>query len=112
MRENNEFQEFYLNNNSIKKLPSTLCSLQKLQVLDVSNNALRVLPDNMGSLVSLQHLNISGNKVQQLPKSICHAQRLSKIVLDTDNCIYPPRDIVEQGTEVIMKFICDGESYF
>lgn len=104
------FQELHLKNNQIKKLPSTICNLEKLRVLDISNNLLRLLPENIGSLVSLQILNVTNNKnLKHLPKSICKAQRITSLNLDSDNFVYPPAEVAQNGVDSIMKYICDGK---
>ena len=48
-------------------LPSTLCSLPKLESLDVQANRLLALPQALLELVSLKVLNVSGNQLTTLP---------------------------------------------
>ncbi|KAF2896781.1 hypothetical protein ILUMI_09399 [Ignelater luminosus] len=104
--------ELNISDNHIKKLPSSLCNLKKLRLLDASNNVLKKLPENIGNLISLRKLNILGNtSLNHLPKSICCAQRLREIQVDTSNFIYPPANVAEMGTESIMKFICDDTGF-
>ena len=102
-------QELYLNDNQLKKLPETLCTLSNLAVLNVANNSLKSLPENVGNLKNLKLLSINANKhLKHLPKSICKAQRLAILEADAANFVYPPSGIVEGGTEAIRKYICDG----
>lgn len=104
------FKELNISDNHIKKLPSSLCNLKKLRILDASNNVLKKLPENIGNLISLCKLNILGNtSLNHLPKSICCAQRLREIQVETSHFIYPPANVAEMGTESIMKYICDGK---
>lgn len=106
-------EELYLNNNQLKKLPQRLNTLEHLKILNLSNNYLRVLPDNIGTLSNLRSLHLDGNKgLKKLPQSICCCTKLSKITLDSMNLLYPPSQIALQGTEAIIKFICDGSKKF
>lgn len=90
-------------------MPETICKLEKLTTLDLSNNYLKSLHDNVGNLRRLKILKLRGNKnLQRLPKSICQAQSLILLDLDCDNFVYPPATVAEQGTENIIKYICDG----
>lgn len=75
----------------------------------MSHNCLKCLPENIGSLVRLRIFRLKCNKdFHSLPKSICQAQCLELLELDCDNFIYPPVNVVQQGTEEIIKYICDG----
>ncbi|KAF5273286.1 hypothetical protein FQR65_LT04708 [Abscondita terminalis] len=100
-------KELYLNNNHIKKLPSSICDLQKLRILDLSNNVLKDLPEQLGNLINLRRLSIQGNKISCLPKSLCKAQRLSDINVTATSFIYPPANVADKGTESIMRYICE-----
>ncbi|XP_018574898.1 E3 ubiquitin-protein ligase LRSAM1-like isoform X2 [Anoplophora glabripennis] len=101
-------QEFYVNNNEIKKLPENMCKLSNLRIFEVSNNILKLLPETMGNLVSLTYLNICGNKhLTSLPKSLSNCQRIQMLDLDSKGFIYPPSIVVENGTEAILRFLCD-----
>lgn len=85
-----------------------------LETLDVSDNMLQSLPEDMGKMNGLQSVNLLGNKhLTCLPKSICHIPSLSIIKVNCDNFVYPPTSIVQQGTDAILKYICDGKfNYF
>ncbi|KAJ8919764.1 hypothetical protein NQ315_006293 [Exocentrus adspersus] len=101
-------QEIYMNNNDIKKLPETICKLLNLKILDVSDNALKTLPETMGDLVNLKYLNIRGNKrLKRFPRSLCKCQRLQALELDTEDFVYPPSAVTENGTEAVLRYICD-----
>lgn len=102
-------QELYLNNNQLKKLPNSLGSLKSLRILNVSNNSLRNLPNEIGDLSSLRTLIVTGNPdLNHLPHSVCRL-RTTKLQLDAANFIYPPTEVVENGMESIMKYICHGK---
>lgn len=58
---------------------------------------------------NLRELNVMGNSdMHSLPKSLCEAQRLNSIKVCSTNFVYPPSQVVEEGTEFIMKYICEG----
>lgn len=93
----------------MKKLPSSLCNLRHLEILDVSDNKLQSLPENLGNLICLRELNLASNKqLRELPKSICKAHNLSKITLDCEKFVYPPSEVVEKGAEAILQFVAKG----
>lgn len=102
------FQELRLNNNKISKLPVSICNLNNLRLLDVSNNKLKKLPEDIGVLSQLQILSVKGNKLNCLPTSICKLQLLDLLECDTEGFIYPPQNIVNKGTDCLIKYICDG----
>ncbi|XP_066147793.1 E3 ubiquitin-protein ligase LRSAM1-like isoform X2 [Euwallacea fornicatus] len=100
-------EEFYLDNNKLKSLPNSLCNLVNLKCLGLNNNKLKLLPDDIGNLSSLKMLNLEGNDMlKQLPKSICKAKLLSNLCLDSENFVYPPSEVVANGLEALMDYIC------
>lgn len=77
--------------------------------MDLSNNCLKHLPENIGNLNRLKILKLKGNeRLCDLPKSVCRVQSLVLLELDCDRFVYPPAEITRQGTDVIIKYICDG----
>lgn len=99
------FQEFYLQNNCLKKLPNELTELTKLMIINVSNNKLKSLPENMNNLKNLNTLNISNNKITKLPKSLGMLENLEKINFDDLTIEYPPSDIIQGGLVAILIFL-------
>ncbi|XP_044272440.1 E3 ubiquitin-protein ligase LRSAM1-like [Tribolium madens] len=107
-------RELYLNDNQLKKLPDAICNLHNLNVLNVARNSLKTLPENVGNLKNLKFLSVCGNKhLKRLPKSICDARKLVTLEADPEGFVYPPSDVMGQGTEAIMRFICTdlGQPY-
>ncbi|XP_066256421.1 E3 ubiquitin-protein ligase LRSAM1-like isoform X2 [Euwallacea similis] len=101
-------EEFYLDNNKLKSLPNSLCNLVNLKCLGLSSNKLKLLPEDIGNLSSLKMLNLEGNDMlKQLPKSICKAKLLSNLCLDSENFVYPPSNVVANGLEALMDYICN-----
>ncbi|KAF7187944.1 Leucine-rich repeat-containing protein 40 [Pseudocercospora fuligena] len=63
-----QLKELRLGNNNLNgSLPSSLCDLRSLEVLDVQANRLLGLPEALRELVSLRVLNVSGNQLTSLP---------------------------------------------
>ncbi|CAL1677661.1 unnamed protein product [Lasius platythorax] len=102
-------KELYLQDNSIRKLPNEIIYLNKLTILNVSRNNLKQLPSGIGELQKqLTTLNISHNKsLQKLPKSLGYAQQLTNLNIDSLNLSYPPQDILDGGTIVIIAFLAN-----
>ncbi|KAM3421454.1 hypothetical protein BST61_g1847 [Cercospora zeina] len=55
------------NNNLTGNLPSSLCALTKLEVLDIQANRFLGLPEAIADLTRLRVLNVSGNQLTALP---------------------------------------------
>lgn len=102
-------KELYLQDNGIRKLPNEIIYLNKLTILNVSRNNLKQLPNGIGQLQKeLTTLNISHNKsLQKLPKSLGYAQQLTSLNIDNLNLLYPPQDIIDGGTIVIIAFLAN-----
>ncbi|KAG5318120.1 LRSM1 ligase, partial [Pseudoatta argentina] len=101
-------KELHLQDNNIRKLPNEIVYLNKLIILNVSRNNLKQLPDGIGQLQQLNILDISHNKLlYNLPKSLGYAQQLTSLNIDGLNLSYPPQDISDGGTIVIIAFLAN-----
>ncbi|XP_033195193.1 E3 ubiquitin-protein ligase LRSAM1 isoform X1 [Bombus vancouverensis nearcticus] len=100
-------KELYLQDNNIRKLPNEIVHLSKLNILNVAKNKLKQLPEAMGNLKQLSMLDISHNKLHKLPKSLGYAQQLAELNIDGLNLLYPPQDILNGGTKVIIAFLAN-----
>ena len=99
-----------MHKNRLKYLPDSIGELSKLIVLDISSNKLRYLPTSFGSLKCLNVLKIESNhSLKYLPPSLCLATRLAHISLDVDRVVDPPKDVTTQGTEAILRHLCQGK---
>lgn len=102
--------ELYVSNNKLKKLCENICLLENLRVLDVSNNYLKSLPENIGSLVSLRKFDATNNiQLKKLPKSVHKWKRISELIVDVENFEYPPQNVIEQGAQLALEYICNGK---
>ncbi|XP_006557490.2 E3 ubiquitin-protein ligase LRSAM1 isoform X1 [Apis mellifera] len=101
-------KELYLQDNNIRKLPNEIVHLNKLNILNVAKNNLKQLPEAMGNLKQLSILDISQNKsLRKLPKSLGYVQQLAQLNIDGLNLLYPPQDILNGGTIVIIAFLAN-----
>jgi E3 ubiquitin-protein ligase LRSAM1 len=97
----------YLQQNKLKSLPSNLGNLTKLTTLNLSENALKEVPVSLSSLSSLKTLDLRSNpKLKKIPKEIAALRCLETLLLDETAISYPDSSIVSQGTEAIMRFLC------
>jgi len=97
----------YLQQNKLKSLPSSLGNLAKLTTLNLSENALKEVPVALSSLTSLKTLDLRSNpKLKKIPKEIAALRCLETLLLDETAITYPTPSIVCQGTEAIMRFLC------
>ena len=118
--------------NSLIALPDELCSLGNLQVLAVEFNKLTYLPQNIGKLTKLRTVLANDNKITHIPESISQLKELSELnlqynslgILPNSLCLagskcgglrvltltgnpllYPPMDIVVEGTRSILQYL-------
>ncbi|KAL1517852.1 hypothetical protein ABEB36_001560 [Hypothenemus hampei] len=107
-----QLEELYVDNNHLKSLPDSLCHLVNLKILSCTNNKLKSLPEGIGLLIKLEELNLRVNpQLSRLPKSICKAASLALLSVDSENFIYPPKDVIESGTEALLKFISEDVGF-
>ncbi|CAL7936086.1 unnamed protein product [Xylocopa violacea] len=101
-------KELYIQDNNIRKLPNEIVHLSKLNILNVAKNNLKQLPETIGKLKQLTTLDISQNKsLHKLPKSLGYTQQLVELNIDGLTLSYPPQDILNGGTIVIVAFLAN-----
>ena len=62
-------------------------------------------------MTSLKTLDLRSNpKLKKIPKEIAALRCLETLLLDETAITYPDPSIVSQGTEAIMRFLCQGKS--
>eukprot|EP00088_Acartia_fossae_P032609 TRINITY_DN33368_c0_g3_i2.p1 TRINITY_DN33368_c0_g3~~TRINITY_DN33368_c0_g3_i2.p1 ORF type:complete len:753 (+),score=281.15 TRINITY_DN33368_c0_g3_i2:53-2311(+) len=100
-------RNLYLQKNRLKCVPSSLGNLTKLTLLNLAQNNLKDLPDTLASLTSLRTLDLRGNpKLKELGKWLCQLRCLDTLLVDEATVSYPDSSITSQGTEAIMRFLC------
>ncbi|XP_058830179.1 E3 ubiquitin-protein ligase LRSAM1-like [Topomyia yanbarensis] len=102
-------RELLVSNNYLEKLPPSINRLKKLELLDVSTNNLTTL-EQITFLPNLRILNISGNvRLTKLSNQLATCDNLVDLVLDPNSIVEPPADIVNRGTNAIIKYLSTGE---
>ncbi|MCP4580821.1 MAG: hypothetical protein GY839_04340, partial [candidate division Zixibacteria bacterium] len=61
---------------ALKKLPSAIAEMEKLQKLDLRRNQLTALPDTIAELKNLQELDLNNNQLTALPDTIAELKKL------------------------------------
>ena len=104
------FQTLNLENNKLKQLPSSLGSLKQLRTLNLSGICLKELPTSLSTLSNLTTLDLRNNpKLKRIPVEFSGLRCLENLLLEPKHISYPSSDIVNQGTEAIMRFLCKGQ---
>lgn len=97
----------YLQQNKLKSLPTGIGNLSSLVTLNLSENSLKELPISIAGLKNLKTLDLRSNpKLKKIPKEIGHLQCLETLLLDESSITFPTPALVAQGTEAVMRFLC------
>ena len=70
-----------------------MCSITKLQILNISYNNIEILPENIGYLNNLSSFDASYNQIHAIPNSLCDCYKLHRIVMNNNNISRIPRDL-------------------
>lgn len=96
----------YLQNNKIKKLPNNFFhSFLNLFWLDLRGNDLESIPPTIKHHPSLTHLLLQDNKITSLPNELGTVLTLKVLQLNGNPLIYPPKKIINSGTNKILKYL-------
>ena len=72
-----------LNNNQLKKLPSSIGNLAELRTLIVGRNQMEQLPPEIGKLTHLIELNVAGSGAMlQFPNTLCEIRSIEILIVD------------------------------
>lgn len=94
-----------MSHNYIETLPQSLNKLINLEFLDISHNRIRQI-NEITCIPKLHILNISGNiSLTHLPKNLSTCDSLVDLILDAEYIVYPPANVIENGTAEIIKFL-------
>ncbi len=69
-------EKIYLTKNFLKSVPNSIGNLNLLKELNLSDNHLRRLPDTIGNLQNLKELQINHNNIRILPDTISMLKKL------------------------------------
>lgn len=94
-----------MSHNYIETLPQSLNKLINLEFLDISHNRIRQI-NEIACMPKLRILNISGNMaLTHLSKNLLTCDSLVDLVLDVKYIVYPPANVIENGTAEIINFL-------
>ena len=93
-----------LYSNQLVDLPTSLCLITGLEVLDVHKNMITVLPLDMGKLTALKKLDISENKIIELPISFCELSDEITLSCGRNPLEKPGIEQARQGIGVIRRY--------
>ncbi|RZF36911.1 hypothetical protein LSTR_LSTR004599 [Laodelphax striatellus] len=99
-------QHIYLEGNKIRKLDDDFFpTFQQLQWLDIRNNELEEIPVTISNHPNLRVLLLEDNNLQQLPVELGSVPNLKGIQLKRNPIIYPPPEVLSEGSSSIIKFL-------
>lgn len=74
-------KKFYLQQNTIDKLPDTLYSCEKLEFLNLSNNNIKEFSSNVKQLKNIVSMNLAHNQITNLPEEFRELENLETLIL-------------------------------
>ncbi|XP_048585417.1 leucine-rich repeat-containing protein 27 isoform X2 [Nematostella vectensis] len=96
----------YLEGNYLTTLPETLFErLPNLKWLDLRNNHINEVPENLGAHRCLKNLLLEGNNIRTLPFELGFIKSLSGLNLASNPLENPPPQVVEKGTQEVLRFL-------
>ena len=96
--------------NKLKQLPNSVGKLVSLETLNLAGNSLKELPGTVSGLASLRSLDLRNNaKLKRLPVELAQCRCLETLVVDSAHLTFPSKEVVDGGTEAVMKFLCQGK---
>ncbi|CAF2066349.1 unnamed protein product [Rotaria magnacalcarata] len=73
--------ELYVTNNSFFDIPESICTIEKLKILDMSYNRIQIIPEHLTRMQELEIVNISYNKLTKVSKIFAHLPVLKNLTL-------------------------------
>jgi hypothetical protein len=96
----------YLEGNRLTHLPGALfMQCPALRWLDLRNNSLKSLSPQIENLKCLRTLLLEGNQLIELPCELGNLDKLSGLSLSSNPLQYPPKEIIEQGTKIVLEYL-------
>lgn len=72
---------FKANQNLIRDLPSSICRMKKLEVIEAKNNYIGELPKELGNLTKLKTMKLNQNEIKLMPSSMEFCTSLTELHL-------------------------------
>ena len=95
--------------NQLTSVPKELGQLKNLTLLDLDENKLMSVPKELGQLKNLVSLNLSFNELTSIPKELGQLTKLERLDLEGIPLVWPPPDVVEQGTKAVLEYLRTSE---
>lgn len=92
-RESYEKKELDLSNLELVKLPSGICKLHNLEILNINDNQIQELVPAIGQLINLQYLDASNNRIQNIPVELGQLKNLQCLDLSGNQLSKIPIEI-------------------
>jgi len=80
-----ELQSIHFSGNFVQKLPSSIYSLSKLELLEISGAGITSLDEKIGNLQNLQWLYLHGNMLEALPEAVFSLPLLAFLEISFNN---------------------------
>ena len=85
-----------LTDNKLKKLPSSIGKLTRLQKFPVAGNELTELPSTMATCRSLELIRLSANRLQEIPSWLLELPKLSWLAFSGNPCSLSPQVLSQE----------------
>jgi Leucine-rich repeat (LRR) protein len=87
--------------------------MKHLERILASDNRLQSVPASFSDLALLQELDLRRNELKEVPASYAKLRRLQSFsLLGNDALRFPPLEAVADGTEAVMKLLCESKTCF
>lgn len=101
-------------NPELKKLPSSLCKLFNLEILNLRSCSISTIPDQIDNLQLLKFLDLSNNDIGWLPESLKYLENLEDLHLNLNRLNYrnysPIYRLKEKGVKLHINPSKSGEN--
>lgn len=96
--------ELYLGNNKLTKVDFSNLPMS-IKILELCDNKIIAIHDDVIKLTQLERLNIANNNVSSLPPRLGAMEYIKAIVLDGNPMKTIRRDIINRGTQEVLKYL-------
>lgn len=101
-------ESLYLNNNKLSSVPSIICKLTGLRVLDLSNNKINEVPPELGLSFNLRFLYLFDNNIKTLPNEFGNLIELIFLGIEGNPLDLKYANLLaEKGTKELISYIRD-----
>ena len=95
--------ELYLGNNSLTIIPENLS--KSITILELRDNKINDVPQSITSFTKLERFDIANNNVSKLPPVMGNMLSIKVIALDGNPLRTIRRDIINRGTQAVLKHL-------